>query len=223
MVVPAANAPVPEVTETYIPTAKPVVLPTVIVVVLLVAPEAEVYVVGAVKLSKVAEEVPLFKVTPVELLKLVKVALLQSKVASDEPLKVMFTPEALTTVPPVPAVALKLSDPLLVKLPPTIRAWVVTVEVLPAAADLKIAPELIVTSLEVVNVLAVVSYCKTPEVPPPTVNVPTVGLISIVTVAPSAMVTKSPIVGTTPPTQVEVALHKPPVDVEETGPGALVA
>lgn len=41
IVVPTANTPVPAVTETYIPTESPVVLPTVIVVVALVAPVAD--------------------------------------------------------------------------------------------------------------------------------------------------------------------------------------
>ena len=41
IVVPAAKPPVPEVTETYIPTESPVVLVTVTVVVELVAPAAD--------------------------------------------------------------------------------------------------------------------------------------------------------------------------------------
>lgn len=164
------------------------------------------------------DDVPLFKVTPVELLKFVNVAPLQSKVASFAPVKVILTPDAFTSAPAAPAVALKLIVPLLVKLPPTERACVVTVEVPPDAADLKLAPALTVTSLLVVKVCAVVPYCSTPELPPPIVSVPTEGLpalASIVMVAPLAMVTLSPILGTTPPTQEAAELQLPVTAFED--------
>jgi hypothetical protein len=54
------------------------------------------------------------------------------------------------------------------------------------------------------------------EPPPPIVIFPARALaVSIVTVAPDAIFTTSPVSGTTPPTQVEGELHCPPARVEE--------
>jgi hypothetical protein len=51
--------------------------------------------------------------------------------------------------------------------------------------------------------------------PCPIIKEPNAGVfISILTVAPSAIITLSPAAGTTPPTQVAGAVQRPPVDVE---------
>ena len=158
-----------------------------------------------IKFKSVALLVPLFKVTPLVCCRSVSVAPLQSKLASVAPVNVMRAPA-------VPAFVLKSIVPLLVKLPATGKACVVTV---PAVFERNVAPELIITFPPTVKVLAVVcSYSNMPEVPPPTVKFVMLGLISIVTVAPSTMVALFPASGTIPPTQVVVELQSPPEGVD---------
>ena len=82
--------------------------------------------------------------------------------------------------------------------------------------DLNMAPEAIVKFPLTVSDLGVVvaSYCRIPEVPPPTVRLFATAFWSMVTVAPLTIVTLSPF-GTTPPTQVAAELQLPPLEVDE--------
>src|SRR6185369_13926431 len=105
--------------------------------------------------------------------------------------------------------------------PPIFKTWPVN-DPLPAV---KVPPAATVRSLFTVKVLAGVDmYSSIPLAPCPTVRLRQVAVgTSIVTVAPSAIVTLSVAVGTTPPTQVAVELQFPPAPVEMMLPGALVA
>src|SRR5689334_11916788 len=86
---------------------------------------------------------------------------------------------------------------------------------LPVVADCNVPPLAIVTLPPTVSVrIVVASNCRIPEVPWPTVTLRATAAVSTVTVAPSAMVTSSAAVGTTPPTQVAVLLQRPPAPVE---------
>ena len=82
-----------------------------------------------------------------------------------------------------------------------------------------------VTSPLTVNVLAgALVYSRIPLAPWPTVKLKQVAVVTlIVTVAPSAIVTLSVAVGTTPPTQVEFEFQLPPAPVDTMLPAALVA
>ena len=148
-------------------------------------------------------------------LKLVSLAEEQSKVAFFAPVNVIPAPDALAVVPPAPAVALKSMVPLLTILPPTTSEWVVIVLVEPEGALRKTLPFLTVTIPVIVIVLPVpVSYCRIPAESCPIVREPIAGVsLSMVTVAPSAIVTSSPAAGTTPPTQVEGFDQLPPTAV----------
>ena len=66
-----------------------------------------------------AADVPLFRMMPFGCFKFVRLAEVQSKVAFEVPVNVIPAPEALTVVPPAPAVALKSRIPLLIILPST--------------------------------------------------------------------------------------------------------
>ena len=158
-----------------------------------------------VKFNSVVLLIPLFNVTPLVCCRSVSAAPLQSKLASAAPVNVMRAPAVL-------ALVLKSIVPLLVKLPPIDNECVVTV---PAAFERNVAPAPISAFPFTVKVLAVVcSNSKIPETPPPTVKLVKVGLISIVTVAPSTIVALSPLLGTTPPTQVAGKLQSPPAAVD---------
>ena len=161
--------------------------------------------VPGVKFKSVALLVPLFSVTPLVCCKSVRAALVQSKLASVAPVNVIRAPAVF-------ALVLKSMVPLLVRFPATDNTCVITV---PAAFERKVAPAPINAFPFTVSVLAVVcSNSSIPEAPLPTVKLVTVGLISIVTVAPSTIVALSPPSGTIPPTQVVVALQSPPTPVD---------
>src|SRR5690606_31120856 len=94
------------------------------------------------------------------------------KLAFPDPLKVMSAPDAFGVDPPTPAVALKSSVPLFVKLPPIESLCVVIVLLDPDGALLKVEPELMIRLAFTDTVRAPTSpNCKMADPPWPTVNV----------------------------------------------------